>query len=86
MPHDGDRHYPLASIYRRSVARAADRLISQGRLRPLFLLDEVASCCVHVDELRRADPALQTLRNVNTPADYVELLKDVVFGSEAERL
>jgi len=67
---------PLAAAYRVCLADAAERLVRQDRLRPAFLFDE---CMVEQldDEALRADPvlaaldpALESVVNVNTPADY----------------
>lgn len=67
---------PLAAAYRVSLADAADRLVQQGRLRPAFLFDQ---CTVEqLDDaalttdpaLAELDPELDSVVNVNTPADY----------------
>jgi molybdenum cofactor guanylyltransferase len=67
---------PLAAAYRVSLADTAERLVKEDRLRPAFLFDE---CVVEQldDEALREDPVLAALDpdldsvvNVNTPADY----------------
>jgi molybdenum cofactor guanylyltransferase len=67
---------PLAAAYRVSLADVAERLVKDGRLRPAFLFDE---CTVQQldDEalkmdpmLAALDPDLESVVNVNTPADY----------------
>ena len=67
---------PLAAAYRVSLAATAERLVQEDRLRPAFLfeecrvetLDEVA---LKRDPLLAAlDPDLDSVLNVNTPADY----------------
>jgi molybdopterin-guanine dinucleotide biosynthesis protein A len=67
---------PLAAAYRVSLAQTAERLVSADRLRPAFLFDE---CLVtRIDEARLRqdpllaafDPELDSVRNVNSPADY----------------
>jgi molybdopterin-guanine dinucleotide biosynthesis protein A len=67
---------PLAAAYRVSLAETAESLVQAGRLRPAFLFDE---CTVEQldDEALRQDPAIAVLDpdldsvvNVNTPADY----------------
>jgi molybdenum cofactor guanylyltransferase len=71
---------PLAAAYRVSVATAAGRLAAAGRLRPAFLFEE---CPVtRLDEatlladpvLAALDPALDSVINVNEPADYAAAL------------
>jgi molybdenum cofactor guanylyltransferase len=67
---------PLAAAYRVSLADIAERLVKEDRLRPAFLFDE---CVVEQldDEALKEDPLLAALDpdldsvvNVNTPADY----------------
>ena len=74
-PTDGQYDHVLAAVYRTALADNARRLLADERRRPLFLLEESNSLRVHVDELRNVDPNLASLRNVNTPEDYEEVLK-----------
>jgi molybdopterin-guanine dinucleotide biosynthesis protein A len=72
---EGYRH-PLAAVYRLEVAAVAERLLNENRLRPAFLFDEVTTRIVRPEELADVDPTFQTLRNLNTPADYEAALRD----------
>jgi molybdenum cofactor guanylyltransferase len=67
---------PLAASYRTSLAPAAERLVAQKRLRPAFLFEQ---CVVtRLDEaalrtdtaLAALDPGLDSVVNLNSPADY----------------
>jgi molybdopterin-guanine dinucleotide biosynthesis protein A len=67
---------PLAAAYRTTLAPVAERLVKEGRLRPAFLFDE---CMVtRLDEaalradpvLAALDPDLDSVVNINEPADY----------------
>jgi molybdenum cofactor guanylyltransferase len=67
---------PLAASYRASLAPAAARLVAQDRLRPAFLFED---CVVaRLDEaalradpvLAALDPGLDSVVNVNEPAEY----------------
>ncbi|HEX3712323.1 MAG TPA: molybdenum cofactor guanylyltransferase [Trebonia sp.] len=71
---------PLAAAYRTALAPAADRLVAGGLLRPADLF---AGCTVsRLDEARllagpelaAADPGLDSLVNVNEPAEYAAAL------------
>ncbi len=71
---------PLAAAYRVALAGPADALVASGRLRPADLF---AACAVsRIDEARLladpvladADPGLDSLINVNHPAEYAEAL------------
>lgn len=62
---------PLAAAYRVSLADTAERLVTEGRLRPAFLFDECSVVRLDEDALTTAlDPDLDSVVNVNTPADY----------------
>ncbi len=67
---------PLAAAYRVSLAETAERLAKEDRLRPAFLFEQ---CVVtRLDEaalktdpvLAALDPELDSVINVNEPADY----------------
>jgi molybdopterin-guanine dinucleotide biosynthesis protein A len=71
---------PLAAAYRVRLAPLADALVASGRLRPADLF---ATCAVlRLDEARlladpalaAADPGLDSLVNVNDPAQYAAAL------------
>ena len=67
---------PLAAAYRVSLADTADRLVKEDRLRPAFLFDECSVQQVGEEALRAdpvlaaLDPDLDSVVNVNTPAEY----------------
>lgn len=67
---------PLDAAYRTALAPVAQRLVAQQRLRPAFLFEECA--VARLDEaalladpvLAALDPDLDSVLNVNEPADY----------------
>ncbi|MBX3444965.1 MAG: molybdenum cofactor guanylyltransferase [Planctomyces sp.] len=67
--------HPLAGVYRTSLAPRARALLSAGRMRPLFLIEESRSRLLDVEELRSVDPELLSLRNANTPEEYAALAR-----------
>jgi len=77
MEIDGFTH-PLSAVYRRATLPKIEELLSQNRLRPVFLFDAVRTRRVRPDEMT-ADPELRTLRNLNTPDDYQRALADAGF-------
>ena len=62
--------HPLCAVYRTDVRPRLEALLAAGRLRPVFLYDEVATLRVGEDELRSVDPDLLSLANLNTPDAY----------------
>jgi molybdenum cofactor guanylyltransferase len=67
---------PLAAAYRTALAPVAERLVREQRLRPAFLFDEAAVARLDEAALRSdpilaaLDPDLDSVLNVNEPADY----------------
>ena len=76
LPRVGGFNHPLAAAYRTELADTVDRLIAEDRMRPAFLFD---ACRVRrLDEealladpaLAALDPGLDSVLNLNEPADY----------------
>jgi len=76
VPRVGGYFHPLAAVYRLGVLPAVERLLAEGRLRPVFLFDAVPTRVVGEEELKEADPDLRSLRNLNTPEEYGQALRD----------
>ncbi len=62
--------HPLCAVYRPRVAPILAALLAAGRRRPVFLYDEVPTVRVSEADLRRVDPELDSLQNLNTPEAY----------------
>jgi molybdopterin-guanine dinucleotide biosynthesis protein A len=76
IPADGAFHHPLAAVYRTALVDKVEALISAGRLRPVSLMNECDARIVSVDELRKVDARLDSLRNTNTIEEYRQALAD----------
>lgn len=79
VPVDGKYHHPLAAVYRPNVLAVVESLLASDRLRPRFLFDEVRTAEISVEVLRRVDPNLSTLLNLNRPEDYQAALVEEGF-------
>ena len=75
MEIDGFAH-PLSAVYRRAVLPEVESLLDQDKLRPVFLFDAVRTRRVRPEDMQEADPELRTLRNLNTPEDYLAALAE----------
>ena len=84
VPVSGGFQHPLAAVYRPSVLEPIDRLLAADRLRPAFLFESVATRRVTEAELRDVDPELNTLKNLNQPADYLAALAQAGFAAPAD--
>jgi molybdopterin-guanine dinucleotide biosynthesis protein A len=69
-------HMTTCAVYAKSALPAARRLLADRRLRPLYLVEAVRARIVSPDDLRDADPALDSFRNCNTPEEYERALAD----------
>ena len=76
LPVARGHQQPLAAAYRVALAAAAERLVTAGRLRPAFLFEEcrlerLDEAALRMDPVLAAlDPDLDSVVNVNEPADY----------------
>jgi molybdenum cofactor guanylyltransferase len=76
-------HHPLSAIYATALHRPASELLAADLRRPFFLFERTRTRFVNeadllADEaLRALDPALEALRNLNTPEDYERALRDL---------
>ncbi|MGN6174812.1 MAG: molybdenum cofactor guanylyltransferase, partial [Streptosporangiaceae bacterium] len=67
---------PLAAAYRVALAPVATKLVAEERLRPAFLFEECVVDRLDEDALRADpvlaafDPGIESVVNVNEPADY----------------
>jgi molybdopterin-guanine dinucleotide biosynthesis protein A len=76
VPRVDGYHHPLAAVYRVEVAEHVRRLLDERRLRPVFLFDAVPTRVVEPRELSDVDPTFQSLRNLNSPADYQAAVRE----------
>jgi molybdopterin-guanine dinucleotide biosynthesis protein A len=76
VPLIDGRFHPLAAIYATSLHALAAELLAAGQRRPISLFDRATTRVVTAADLfadeavRRDDPDLATLKNLNTPEDY----------------
>jgi molybdopterin-guanine dinucleotide biosynthesis protein A len=72
VPVDGRFHHPLSAVYRSELLNVIDDLLAAGQRRPVALYERVRTCRVPVETIRSVDPSLDTLWNLNRPADYYQ--------------
>src|SRR5207302_10566097 len=75
VPFVGGKYHPLAAVYRLEVLGNVNQLLAERRYRPIFLFDQVSTKVLREEDLRDADPGFESLRNLNTPAEYEEALR-----------
>jgi molybdopterin-guanine dinucleotide biosynthesis protein A len=77
MPNVEGRRHPLAAVYRLDVLPTVRQLLDADRRRLLDLADAIPTRLIDEDDLRDIDPSFASLRNVNTPAEYAEILREL---------
>jgi molybdopterin-guanine dinucleotide biosynthesis protein A len=82
VPVVDDVPRPLPGVYAVGVAAEVRALLAAGQLRLGGLLDRVPTRLVRPAEFADVDPALDALRNVNTPDDYARLVAG--FGAQPD--
>ncbi len=75
VPYWQERFQPLHAVYRRGVMPLLKEQLERGELRPIFLYDKVRTRKITEDEIRGFDPEGLSFLNMNSPADYEEVLK-----------
>ncbi len=81
VPRIADRTHPLSAVYRVDVLRVVEGLLARDVLSARSLLDELRVRWLGQAELlvdpalAAADPTLDSLVNVNTPAEYRAALR-----------
>lgn len=68
-------YHPLAAVYRTELYETVADLISAGERRPRALFEIADVNPIQIDSLKEVDPELDSLRNMNTPEEYAELLQ-----------
>jgi len=75
VPREDGFYHPLAAIYRTSILPGVEAALQAGERRVVAAFDRCRVRIVPVEDLRKVDPNLRSLQNVNTPDDYQAILK-----------
>jgi molybdopterin-guanine dinucleotide biosynthesis protein A len=84
IPIAGDRVHPLFAVYRTGIHRLLGQLIAEGALRAGDLAKKLDANLIPAESLRRLDPGLDCLKNINRPSDYFELLDSIGLDCEPD--
>ncbi len=85
VPYEEKFLHPLASVYRTALRVRVEELIAAGERRPRQLIESSTTHLVSVEDLRCVDQNLDSLRNMNTPEAYAELLEIAGISAITER-
>lgn len=74
LPVDGTREFPLCSVIHSGLLDEIESMLASGERRLRQLFRRSAATRLPVDVLRRIDPQLLSLQNINGQKDYEALL------------
>ena len=77
VPVSGQRAEPLFACYAKTCIPAIETMLAQNRRKVADLFPFVRCKKVPVEELTPFDPALQLLRNINSPDEYQAALQEI---------
>ncbi len=84
VPFDGAHYHPLAAVYRPRILRQVQTLLDTNCLRMQSLFESIATRAIWLDDLRDVDPQLDSLKNLNHYAEYLNALSDAGLAPPAE--
>jgi molybdopterin-guanine dinucleotide biosynthesis protein A len=76
VPFVDHQWHPLAALFARRVQTKIEAILAAGGRSMLALLDAITVIPLTEAEMKRVDPASRCLRNVNTPDEYADALRD----------
>jgi molybdopterin-guanine dinucleotide biosynthesis protein A len=82
VPCEGAYFHPVSAVYRTAVLPRAEAALASGRRRIDVIYPDCHTLPTPVDDLRRVDPDLRSLLNINGPEDYLNALRTAGFVAE----
>jgi molybdenum cofactor guanylyltransferase len=82
VPCEGAYYHPVSAVYRATVLPNAEAALASGRRRIDVIYPDCRTLTTPVDDLRRGDPDLCSLLNINGPEDYLKALRTAGFMAE----
>lgn len=70
MPRDGEHLHPLSAAYHIGVEARVRHLLAENRLKAQLLAQDSNACLIDTEDLRKVDPNLESLQNVNSSDGY----------------
>ena len=77
VPCHAGRLHPLLAVYRLSTRVLLEQMLARAELRATEFAERCGARLASADELAAADPNLDSLRNVNDPDTYAQLLRAI---------
>ncbi len=79
VPYIAGFFHPLAAAYRTDLLPVVRSLVATGRLKMTDLFDLVPTRRLAASDFADVDPHLESLTNVNTPAEY-DRVQQIIAG------
>jgi len=79
IPISRDRIFGMTALYRCHVHSKINLMIEKEQLRVSELASQLAALRIDIEKIREADPNLDSIRNLNSPSQYLEFLGEKGF-------
>ena len=79
IPIRGERYFGMTALYRCDAHQKIVPMIEKGQLRVSYLATHLNSVLIDIEKVQEADPQLDSIRNLNSPNQYVEFLREKGF-------
>lgn len=77
MPVSENRVYAMNGLYRVSAHNEMAKMIAAGNLRVQQLANQIEAEQIGIEQIKTVDPSLDSLANINRPAEYLALLESL---------
>ncbi len=84
VPYVDDTWHPLTAVYRTRILEQVQQRVQRRQLRVKELMDSIAVLKLTRDRLEPVDPGLQSLRNINTREQYLQLRQELERPGEPD--
>lgn len=75
IPWDGEHLYGLTAVYRTGAADLLRKMLDRGQRKIQNIAQAIRIKKISLDEIRQADPNLDSLLGCNTPEEYQMLIR-----------
>ncbi|MEW4489271.1 molybdenum cofactor guanylyltransferase [Thalassoglobus sp. JC818] len=84
IPEAGGFLHPLSAVYRMSIRDKVEELYSHGERRPRRLVERCDVKTIAEERLREFDPQLDSLKSMNSPDEYHQLLSEAGLLNDSQ--
>jgi molybdopterin-guanine dinucleotide biosynthesis protein A len=84
IPVHEERYFGMTALYRCEAHSRIAPLIESGQLRVSGLASQLNSVLIEIEKIEDVDPVLDSIRNLNSPSQYLEFLREKGIACPSE--